>query len=35
MLKSAIIVENGTAPDDLLPHMKKFNKNDTPHTISG
>ena len=31
----AIIVENDTAPDDFLPHMKKFNKKQTRNMTNG
>ena len=35
MTKIANIVENGTAPDERFPQMKKFKKNPTPKTIAG
>lgn len=31
----ASIVENGTAPDERLPQMKKFRKKPTLNTIPG
>jgi len=33
--KSATIVENGTAPDDFLPQIKKFKKKQMPNTQNG
>ncbi len=35
MTRMASIVENGTAPDERLPQIKKFRKNPTPNTTAG
>ncbi len=35
MTRMATIVENGTAPDERFPQMKKFRKNPTPKTTAG
>jgi hypothetical protein len=35
MLSKAIMVENGTAPDDRFPQMKKFNRKQTRPTTDG
>lgn len=33
--RMAIIVENGTAPEERFPQMKKFRKRQTPQTTDG
>jgi hypothetical protein len=35
MTSMASIVENGTAPDERFPQMKKFRKNPILNTIAG